>query len=200
MTKINTTYPDGATPLDPSETGDLIVDYISTQGELNTLEQSNIGDAYLWAEKTNLDHLLTATFILSLHKRMFNQVWKWAGKQRETNKNIGVAKESIMQELGVLLADTEFWIANKTYSSDEIAARFHHRLVYIHIFPNGNGRHARLMTNLLLKKIGEPRFTWGGNMDPTPLDVESKIRKLYISALRSADAGDYQKLVNFVRS
>jgi len=200
VAKITITYPDGATPLDPNETEDLLVDYISTQGELNILEQSNISDAYLWAEKTNLDDMLTATFLLGLHKRMFNQVWKWAGKQRGTNKNIGVSKERILQELGVILSDAEFWIANETYSPDEIAVRFHHRLVQIHVFPNGNGRHARLITNLLLKKMGRPGFTWGAETDSTPLEVEGRTRKVYLTALRNADNEDYQELLKFVRT
>lgn len=176
MAKNKITYPEGSTPLDPTEAADLIPDYISVQGELNTLEQANIAEAYLWAERANLNDLLTATFILALHKRMFGDVWKWAGKQRVSNKNIGVPKERIVQELGILLKDAEYWIQNKTFSADEIAARFHHRLVQVHIFANGNGRHARLITDLLLKKLGYPAFTWGAAGDPTPLEVESRTR------------------------
>jgi len=199
VTKIKITYPEGSTPLDPNEAVDLIPDYISTQGELNTLEQANIVDAFVWAERANLNDLLTATFILALHKRMFGDVWKWAGKQRGSNKNIGVSKERIMQELGVLLKDVECWIQHHTFSVDEIAARFHQRLVQIHVFPNGNGRHARLITNLLLKKLGQPQFTWGSATDPTPLEVEGPTRKIYVSALKKADGGDYQPLLAFVR-
>lgn len=131
---------------------------------------------------------------------MFGDVWKWAGTQRRTNKNIGVAKERVMQELGVLLSDVEYWIEQQTYSTDEIAVRFHHRLVQIHVFPNGNGRHSRLMTDLLLKKIGGLPFTWGSASDPTPLEVEGHIRTTYVTALRKADAGDYRPLFEFVRS
>jgi Fic-DOC domain mobile mystery protein B len=200
MVQVNTKYLEGATPLDPSEAAELIPDYISTQSELNTLEQANIADAYLWAKRAKLDDILTATFIFNLHKRMFRNVWKWAGKQRSSNKNIGVSKERMMQELGVLLTDVEYWIQHKTFSTDEIAVRFHQRLVLIHIFPNGNGRHSRLITNLLLKKLGQPGFTWGSDEGPTLLEVEGKTRKTYVASLKEADAGDYRSLLKFVRS
>jgi Fic-DOC domain mobile mystery protein B len=200
MAKFKMNYPDGSTPIDPSEMEDLIPDYISTQGELNTLEQANIADAFLWAERANLEDLLTATFILTLHKRMFGDVWKWSGQQRKSNKNIGVSKEDISQALGALLKDVDYWIKNKTFPSNEIAVKFHHRLVQIHIFPNGNGRHARLITNLLLKKMEQPSFTWGFAADPTPIEVEGPTRESYITALKTADAGDYRLLLKFVRS
>lgn len=200
MSKFQITYAKGATPIDPSELNDLIPDYVSTMGELNTLEQTNITDAFVWAEKQNLEDLLTASFIFELHKQMLNQVWKWAGKQRNTNKNIGVSKEAIMNDLGILLKDTEFWISHKTYSNDEIATRFHHRLVKIHIFPNGNGRHSRLMADLLLKKLGEAKFSWGINGDLSKLISEGSIRNTYINSLKKADQEEYSDLLKFVRS
>lgn len=200
MAKVKINYPNGSTPLDANELADLIPDYISTQGELNILEKANIVDAYLWADRVSLENLLTATFILEVHKKMFAQVWRWAGKQRRSNKNIGVSKDRIMQEFGVLLKDVEFWLTNQTYTNDEIATRFHHKLVLIHIFPNGNGRHARLVTNLLLKKMGEPAFTWGAKGDPTVLEVEGSIRIQYIQALKAADEGDFLGLLQFVRT
>lgn len=193
-------YPKGATPIDPNELKDLIPDYISTMGELNQLEQSNIADGFVWAGRQDLSDLLSITFILELHKKMFNHVWKWAGKIRKTNKNIGVMKENIMTDLAVLLGNTKYWIDNKTYSNDEIAVRFHHRLVQIHVFPNGNGRHARLMTDLLLKKLGESKFSWGALSAQNSLDVESNVRSNYIAALKKADANDFTDLKKFVRS
>lgn len=201
MSKLKITYANGATPIDPDELAGLIPDYISTLSELNQVEQSNIADAFLWAqEHKNHDDLLTATFIFKLHEKMFNQVWKWAGKMRRTNKNIGVPKENIMNDLGQLLGNTTYWVENKTFNYDEIAARFHHRLVQIHVFPNGNGRHARLMTDLLLIKCGEPKFTWGTNGTYTPLEVEGKTRSKYIESLRKADGDDFSALVRFARS
>ncbi len=200
MTSFKLTYQKGATPLDLDEASELIPKYISTQGDLNELEQSNIANAFLWAQRANLDHLLTATFILTLHKKMFADVWKWAGKSRSSNKNIGVAKEQIMEELGLLLQDTKYWIEHNTFDEDEIAARFHQRLVRIHVFPNGNGRHARLTTDLLLKRLGQPAFTWGSSTSQNPLETEGPTRKSYIAALKEADLGDYRSLLIFARS
>ncbi len=200
MSKLKISYPSGATPIDPDELKDLIPDYISTMGELNQLEQSNIADGFVWAGKQDLDDLLSVTFILKLHENMFKQVWKWAGKTRKSNKNIGVMKETIMTDLGILIGNTNFWIDNKTFSNDEIAARFHHRLVQIHVFPNGNGRHARLMTDLLLQKLGENKFTWGTLGAHTPLEVEGKTRSDYVAALKKADQDDFKDLIKFVKS
>lgn len=200
MPRFKPTLAEGSTPLDQNERQELIPDYISTQAELNQIEQENIADAFVWAGQQNLDDLLTATFLLKLHEKMFNQVWRWAGQMRKSNKNIGVMKEYILNDLSRLLGDTKFWIENKTYPPDELAARFHHRLVQIHIFPNGNGRHARLATDLLLIRIGKDRFTWGRQNSHSPLDTEGKTRSEYIVALKSADQGDFTPLLQFVRS
>ncbi len=200
MSKFKVTYPSGATPIEPDELKDLIPDYISTMSELNQVEQSNIADGFVWAGKQTHDDLLTATFIFKLHKKMFDQVWKWAGKMRRSNKNIGVMKEHIMNDLGQLLGNTQYWIEYKTFSDDEIAARFHHRLVQIHVFPNGNGRHARLMTDLILMKNGVSKFTWGTNGTYTPLEAEGKTRSDYIAALKKADQNDFNALITFARS
>jgi Fic-DOC domain mobile mystery protein B len=200
MSKFTITYPSGATPIDPDEIKDLIPDYISTMGELNQLELSNIADAFVWAEKQNFGELLTGTFIFKLHEHMFNQVWKWAGKIRRSNQNIGIMKEHIMNEVGQLLENTKYWISHSAFPTDEIAARFHHRLVQIHVFPNGNGRHARLMTDLLLVKCGESKFTWGTKGMYTPLEFEGKTRSEYILALKSADKDDFRSLIQFARS
>ena len=200
MSKIKISYPSGATPIDPNELKDLIPDYISTVDELNQLEQSNIADGFIWAGKQGLDDLLSASFILELHKKMFNQVWRWAGKPRKSNKNIGVMKENIMTDMAILIGNTKFWIDNKTFRNEEIAARFHHRLVQIHVFSNGNGRHARLMTDLLLIKLGENKFTWGTLGAHTPLEVEGKTRSEYVAALKKADKDDFADLIKFVKS
>lgn len=200
MTKFKIIYPSGATPIDHDELRDLIPDYISTLGELNQLEQSNIADGFIWAGKQDLDDLLSVSFILKLHEKMFTQVWKWAGKIRKSNKNIGVEKEDIITNLAIHIGDTKFWIKNKTYSHDEIAVRFHHRLVQIHVFPNGNGRHARLITDLLLQSLGENKFTWGQLGANTSLDVEGHTRSGYIAALKKADKNDFSDLIKFVKS
>lgn len=200
MTKLKIEYIRGATPIEPDELDQLIPDYISKMSELNLAEQSNITDAFVWSNGQDLKELLSVTFLLKLHLKMFGQVWKWAGKQRRTNKNIGVMKENIMDDLGQLLKNVEYWIGNDVFEIDELATRFHHRLVQIHVFANGNGRHARLATDLLLKKLGEKRFSWGLNDERLNLNYESEIRTRYIEALRTADKGDFSPLLKFVRS
>lgn len=188
MSPFPVDYPPGATPLDPNEADGLIPDYITTQAELNALERENITEATNWAHGKQHSDILTATFTLGLHKRMLNRVWKWAGKQRGSNKNLGVSKENIPTELANLLADTKYWIENRTYGWDEIGARFHHRLVWIHVFVNGNGRHARVLTNIILSSNGQEPFSWGMKTHTGALDVEG------------ADQGNFAALIRFVRS
>lgn len=152
--------PDGATPLDADELDELIPRHIATRGELNAWEQANILQALTSRARLPRD-ILTADYVKALHRRMFNLTWRWAGSFRKTDKNIGVDWPRIAESLHDLLADVVYWIANDSYSHDEIAVRFHHRLVSIHPFSNGNGRHGRLMTDQLLKQLGELPFTWG---------------------------------------
>ena len=147
-------YPDGATPLDPDEMEGLKFAHIETRGELDQLEQQNIQEGFNWlARQRNYNDFLTEAFLLELHKRLFGLVWTWAGRFRQSEKNIGVDYLMIGIELRNLLDDARFWFENETYGREEFAARFHHRLVKIHPFPNGNGRHARIMTDEILKSI-----------------------------------------------
>jgi len=184
-----------STPLTPEEQQGLIPSYITVHSELNEAEQANILDAEQWAfsRKRNV---LDERFLGNLHKRMFGRVWRWAGNHRQTNKNIGVDAYRIPQDLRQFLDDCRFWIKNTTYEPDEIATRFHHRLVFIHPYPNGNGRHARLATDLLLVSMGQSRFSWGS----VNLVDASKTRQDYVAALRAADVHDYGRLLAFVRS
>lgn len=196
MTKLNIKYPLGATPLDPDELAGLIPTYISTHAELNQLEKENILEATTWAlGKTNHDCLNTS-FCLDLHKRMFSTVWKWAGQIRLSDKNIGIPKEQIHTKLKLLFDDTDFWIREKTFTFDEIAARFHHRLVSIHAFANGNGRHARLMTEIVQTVNGEMPFTWGSS---DLYSSESEARQDYLAVLKEADKGGYDPLIQFAK-
>jgi Fic-DOC domain mobile mystery protein B len=190
--------PKGASPLDPNEMEDLRIKTITTRGELDRWEQQNIGESMDWLDsRKNKSEIFHEDFVKKLHDKMLNKVWAWAGCFRKTDKNIGVDKYRIGVELKILLDDTKYWIDKNTYESDEIAARFHHRLVKIHCFPNGNGRHSRLMTDTLLSDVLEKEpFTWGnGN-----LSVAGDVREMYINALRSADDNDYEPLMKFVRS
>lgn len=191
-------YPHGATPLDPDEANGLIPKHITTQGQLNEWEQVNILEAEKWAGRRNfkLQDVITTEFIKKLHQRMFNKTWRWAGEFRKTNKNIGVDWLSIFVDLKLLMEDIVYQIENKTYPVDELAVRFHHRLVSIHPFANGNGRHARLMTDIILLSQDQKRFTWGR---VEQLIASSPVREKYIAALRAADRRDYKPLLQFVR-
>ena len=183
---------EGATPLDPNEIDGLIPSYIATQGQLNAAEQANIADARVWAMGRNHGDVLNDAFIRDLHKRMFKDVWRWAGTYRKTEKNIGVDPRQVAIQVRELCKDTAHWIQNQTYPWDEIGVRFHHRLVLIHPFPSGNGRHARLLTDVLMNVHRQPMFTWGGNADDA--------RKRYLVALKAADRNELTELLKFVRS
>ena len=186
---------DAATPLGPEEREGLIPSYITLRRELNEAEQANILEAEQWAFARRRD-VLSEDFLKRLHKRMFGRVWRWAGEFRRTKRNIGVDPMHIAIKLRELLDDCRFWIAHATYPPNEIAARFHHRLVLIHPFANGNGRHGRLATDLLLVALGQPRFSWGS----ANLVDANETRKAYVKALRAADNRDISLLLEFVRS
>ena len=184
---------DNSTPLTEEEKQQLKAKWITTRIELNELETKGIADAEIWLLKNKKD-ILNETFIKNLHKKIFGDIWKWAGTFRTTERNIGVAPYEIQPKLKILLDDVRFWIDNRTFSPKEIAIRFHHRLVQIHPFPNGNGRISRLMADLLMKQFGLPVLDWGsGNLTEI-----SELRKKYISALQDADNGDYSSLLNFI--
>jgi len=185
----------GATELSPEEREGLIPSYITTRAELNEAEQGNILEAREWAYRKKRD-VLDEAFLKNLHKRMYGKVWTWAGEYRTTGKNIGIDAYQIPTDLRNLLNDVRYWIDQKTYPADEISARFHHRLTFIHCYPNGNGRHARMVTDLLLVSIGDKPLTWG-NVD---LVDPGETRDAYIAALRAADKHDIAPLVAFVRT
>lgn len=191
--KLN--YPPGATPLDGDELACLIPGHITTQGELNEWEQLNIVQGENWARKQRKE-ILNEAFLRQLHRQMFGETWKWAGEFRKSDKNIGVDWLKIGVELKKLLDDTHYQIEHASYPPDEIAVRFHHRLVAIHPFPNGNGRHARLTADLLVERLGRPRFTWGRRS----LVDASETRQQYIAALQAADNRDIAPLLAFARS
>ena len=187
----------GTTPIDPDEAKGLLLPHITTQGELNRWEQENIVEALAWIEKTKPTDILNERFIKQLHKRMFGKVWKWAGLFRQSDKNIGVSWHEIPPSIQNLCDDVPVWTQSEFESSEEMAVRFHHRLVWIHPFPNGNGRHARLMTNIFLENVLQgPPFTWGGRNLSTP----NETRRRYIKALQAADNGNYAPLLEFAKS
>lgn len=187
--------PPGATPLDGDELGSLIPGHITTQGQLNEWEQLNIIQGESWARKQRKE-ILTEDFLRQLHRQMFGQTWRWAGDFRRSDKNIGVDWVRIGIELKKLFDDVRYQVEHGSFPADEIAVRFHHRLVAIHPFPNGNGRHARLMANLLVERLGRACFTWGSRS----LADSSEVRQSYISALQAADSRNIAPLTAFARS
>ena len=189
---------DGNTPLSPEEQDDLIPD-LTTQEELNEWERKNILEAYTWAlEPRNLkgQNPFAEAYVREMHLRMFDQTWKWAGTYRTTGKNIGIPHYQIREALAILLGDARYWVEHQTFEPNELAIRFHHRLVWIHPFANGNGRHARLMADVIVRKQGRPVFTWGG----ADIVRAGDFRRSYIDALRAADKNDIRPLLAFARS
>ncbi len=194
-------YEEGQTALDPDEKEGLLIPSVTTRAELDEVEQRHIEEAIRWTlerrKRFTVDEILTEQFVLELHKRMYGAVWAWAGSFRRTDKNIGVDKHQIGVELRTLLDDCRYWIEYKVYPEDEVALRFKHRIVSIHCFPNGNGRHSRLIADIIIEKIlGRDVFTWGSQN----LIGKSSFRSDYLTALREADRGNMKHLVDFSRS
>ncbi|MGJ7032056.1 mobile mystery protein B [Niabella hirudinis] len=194
---LTISYTAGQTPLDEDEKEGLLIETVSTKAELDEFEQLNIENAVQWTmgQQFGQQTLLTEMFIKNLHQKMFSDTWTWAGAFRKTNKNIGVDKHQIGIELKKLLDDGLFWIRNKTFVPDEIAIRFKHRIVSIHCFANGNGRHSRLLADVIAGHIFSlPVFSWGAATSPTD------VRMRYLQALKAADLGQIQPLLLFARS
>ena len=196
---LNLKYEDGQTPLDEDEKEGLKIKSITTQKELDEFEQLNIEKAVEWIMRVNLkpEKILTEKFMKDLHKKMYGDVWKWAGEFRKSNKNIGINWTQIGIELKNLIDDTKYWIENKTYSSKEIAIRFKHRIVAIHCFPNGNGRHSRMMADIIMESIfGKEIFSW----HQSNMVKADETRKVYIKALKEADNGNINPLIKFAEN
>ena len=192
-------YKDEQTPLDEEEKEGLKIKSITTQGELDEFEQLNIEKAVEWTihSKFKLEKFLTEKFVKGLHKRMYGDVWKWAGEFRKIEKNIGIPWTQIGIELKNLLDDTKYWIENNTFSPEEIAIRFKHRIVSIHCFPNGNGRHSRMIADIIMESIfGNKIFSW----HQSNMVKANETRKEYIKALRKADNGNVAPLIKFAKN
>ncbi len=189
--------PEGSTPLNAAEAQGLKLDHITTRGQLNQSERDNILEATNRHYPKSQGEICSEGLLLRLHQDMFGNVWNWAGKYRTSEKNIGVPSWEVAVKLRGLCEDAKLWIQSTTEPKDEIAARFHHRLVLIHPFANGNGRHSRMAADLLLiHTLGQPQFTWGQG----DLTKSSETRKLYLEALKAADSRNYSLLFQFVRS
>jgi Fic-DOC domain mobile mystery protein B len=187
---------DGHTELTDDDREGLIPSYITTRGELNDAEQRNIVAATVRRRLPSADQLLDDKYLRDLHKAMLRDVWTWAGQYRKRETNIGVEPNSISVEVRTLTQDARAWIEHETYPPDEIAVRFHHRLVAIHPFANGNGRHSRITADYLVRALGQESFSWGANLDVSTDDLRTR----YIAALHDADAGSMDALLAFARS
>lgn len=186
----------GSTDLDEDEKLDLRADWITTRAQLDELEHHNIelGRQWAFARNRKPDVILTDTFIKRLHTEMYNEVWKWAGQFRRTEKNIGVDPVRIATDLRQLLDDARYWVEHASYPPDELAVRVKHRIVCIHCFANGNGRHSRLLADALVYALGQPVFTWGAYSEMPD------VRERYFEALRKADRGNMKPLIAFALS
>jgi len=196
---LNLEYIYGQIPLEEEEKDEILIPTISTRAELDEFEQKNIEDAIQWILVKSLDihAIFSQNFVLELHRRMFGSVWSWAGEFRKTNKNLGVDKWQISTELKTLTDDAVFWIKNEEFPQDEIAVRYKHRLVSIHCFPNGNGRHSRLMADVIVDKVFNRKvFSWGSGS----LMKKGEARSTYLKALKEADQGNLSPLLTFARS
>lgn len=196
---LNLKYANGQTPLDEDEKEGLKIKSITTQKELDEFEQLNIEKAVEWTIRANLkpEKILTEKFIKDLHKKMYSDVWKWAGEFRKTDKNIGIKWTQIGIELKNLLDDTKYWIDNNTFPPEEIAIKFKHRIVSIHCFPNGNGRHSRMMADIIMESIfGNEIFSW----HQSNMVKANETRNQYIKALREADNGNIKPLIKFAEN
>ncbi len=190
----------GATPIQPDDQKKLIPTWIQNRDDLNIAEEDNIASGFAWARRRRLKPLAIATdaFSRRLHREMFGKVWKWAGEYRQVElEGIGAPRWQLAARSAELFDQFRFWIENGTFGPDELAVRFHHQLVLLHAYTNGNGRHARLMGDLLVEALGAKPFSWGsGNLQ----DDTGALRAAYIATLRKADKGDISDLLAFARS
>ena len=201
MSDLFDTPPD-STELSEEDKEGLIPGHITFRHELNAAEQANILDARVWALGRKHKNLLTEAFLKKLHKQMYGQVWKWAGQFRRKELNIGVPYHQIPTEVKKMFDDVAYWLEQDNgLTHDEIAAQLHHRITYIHPFPNGNGRLARMMADLLLEQLKCPPFTWGtGDHQGDAIISDPAVRERYVQAVKAADGKNFEPLMGFVRS
>ncbi len=189
-------YSPGQTPLDEEEKLGLRISSIGSKAELDELEQQNIDEALQWLQgkRFAIENVLNEKFLITLHKRMFGKVWAWAGKFRTSQKNMGLHHSQIRPALKQLCDDALVWQEHQVYTPEEMALRFKHRLLSIHCFANGNGRHSRLMADILIHQVFQQAlFTWGESL-------ADKARAEYLLAMKAADRNSFEALLRFAQS
>jgi Fic-DOC domain mobile mystery protein B len=186
---------DRATPLSEADKRGLKLSHIATRAALDAAEQENSARGQDWALRRERV-ILSERFITNLHRHMFDDVWRGAGYYRTVDVNLGIDYWKIPVAIRILIDDATLWLANDIYPPDAVALRFHHRLTQIRPFANGNGRHARLIADLLMMRQGGERFTWGNGSQRDP----GELRRRYIAALQVADTDDLAPLLAFARS
>lgn len=188
--------PSGATPLSADDVRGLRFRHITTREQLDELEQANVVQGLRWLASEQQGDILDEIFVRKIHKQLFGEVWVWAGTYRLRETNIGVAPHQITEQMRLLLDDARLWCERRIYTPLEAAVRFHHRMVLIHPFPNGNGRHARIVTDEFLKRCFKlPPIEWASGFD---LERETERREAYLRALGLADTGNLEALLEFV--
>ena len=191
--------PAGATPIAEEDLDGLIPSFVATRADLNRVEYENILAAMPWAfteaRKRGALGVLDIKFVFDLHRRMFGDVWEWAGSQRRRETNLGVAPHQILEALKASLDDARYWHEHEIFDLDRRAALIHYRLVFVHPFPNGNGRCTRLIADLYRVSVGAEPFSWSRDR----LDIEGSARNDYIRALELVREDDGDALVAFAR-
>lgn len=192
--------PEGATPLSPDDMLGLKHKHVDTREQLNELEAANILQGQIWAstlKKPTLDSIFDRAFVTNLHKALFGDVWEWAGIFRQRQLNIGIDPKNIPVDLHNFLEDAKCWVEFKHYDNLELSARIQHRLVQIHPFVNGNGRHSRIFTDIVrVYLLGEKPMKWAY----AKLEDLTEERSSYITGLRKADEGDFSVFIKYLQS
>ncbi len=137
----------------------------------------------------NDNYILRSIDILSLHGLVLRSIEDdFAGRLR--NGGVRISGANFVPPNASKVSDLldeliDFINTNPLNLNDiELATIFHHKLVWIHPFFDGNGRTVRLSMNLLLMRCGFP-----------PAIILKNDRKKYYEALNQANNGNYQKLI-----
>ena len=196
---MDETQPIGATP--GGDTSGLLLEHLSTTTARNAAETEAISRAYdkyvfRARRKKQGTEWLTDDFIRRVHADMLGTIWEWAGKYRQTKFNLGVDPHLIREQIKLFTEDFLYWNGTEsTMSVIEIAARIQHRLTNIHPFTNGNGRHARLITDIFLHSRKLPIPQWP---QIQLMAQGNEIGEQYITAMKKADNGDINDLIQFI--